>query len=291
MQKILFEGEAFDLRKTLESGQAFHWKDLGDGRFIVAGQESYAIFSQSAEGVVIDGDKTPVDMAYWRRYFDLDTDYRAIADKVAIDSVMRAATAFGEGIRIMNQPAFETIITFILSANNNVKRIQQSVHDMSKRYGAPLGVVEGDGVFAFPTPQDLAVSPEELRTHCGTGYRDAYIVNTARILAEDADWERRFCLMDDRELHQALKVLPGVGPKVADCIMLFAFGRGAVFPVDVWIRRVMEALYMKEPSTPSAIVGKAQSLFGDVAGYAQQYLFYYGRTKGNAIVTERSEKN
>lgn len=199
-------------------------------------------------------------------------------EELAQDEVMKDATDYGKGIRILNQDKFETIISFIISANNQIPRIQKAIEKISEMYGDYLGEDENRKYYAFPSAQQLSLAkPEDLREFARVGFRDKRIVEASKLIASGQVDIEKISSMDLEDARKELQTLPGVGPKVADCILLFAFDRKESFPVDVWIKRVMEELYLKEVTPKSKIATRGREVFGKNAGFANQYLFYYGR--------------
>lgn len=280
-QLILFH-ESFDPKDIFTCGQCFNFYEEDDGSFT-------AVFLGKIINLKKEGDKTIIDNVsldefyeIFYDYFDLGTNYQAIKDDISKDETLKKATEYGGGIRILNQEFFETLISFIISANNQIPRIKKAVRIISKMYGDYIGEYRGRDYYSFPTAKALSKArPEDLREFARVGFRDKRIVETANIVNDgffdfDEDIKK-----DSKDLRKKLQELPGVGPKVADCIMLFAFHKRETFPVDVWIKRVMEALFIKEEVPKKQISAYADKFFGEYAGYVQQYLFYYGRE--NAI--------
>ena len=190
--------------------------------------------------------------------------------------------SYGDGIRLLNQDLWETIISFIISANNNIPRIKGIIERISKRYGDKI---DWNGVeyYTFPTPEQLSkASVEDLR-NLGLGFRDVRVYETTqKILNKEIDLEKLHQEKDTEKVREELLTLPGVGPKVADCILLFStLKRLTVFPIDVWVRRVMNDLYIhnekEEKVDKKLIMNVANEKFGDLCGIAQQYLFYWKR--------------
>ena len=194
---------------------------------------------------------------------------------------MKEAISFGEGIRILNQDLWECIISFIISANNNIPRIKGIIERISKNYGRKIEF-EGKEYYLFPTPEELSkASKEDLRA-LGTGFRDIRIYNTTKKIFEDKEYLSRIeNLSSTDEMREELLKLDGVGPKVADCILLFSLKRFDVFPIDVWVRRVMNDLYIhaqdEDKINKKEILKIANDKFGSLSGLAQQYLFYWKR--------------
>ena len=215
-------------------------------------------------------------------YFDLGTSYEEIKEKLAaIDEYLKQSTEYGKGIRILKQDLWETIISFIISANNNIPRIKGIIERISKRYGEKI-TYNGEDYYSFPDIESLSkASVEDLR-NLGLGFRDKRIYETTKMLMDGTiTLEELECEEDTDKLRDKLMSLSGVGGKVADCIMLFSLKRFDVFPVDVWVRRVMNELYINEEDENKVSKGLLQNLakekFGELAGLAQQYLFYQRR--------------
>ncbi len=216
-------------------------------------------------------------------YFDLNRNYEQIKDKLSkIDENMQKSISYGKGIRILNQDLWETIISFIISANNNIPRIKGIIDRMSERYGKKI-IFEGKEYYTFPTIDELSkASVEDLRA-LGLGFRDVRVYETTKIIKnKEVDLEQLKNEKDFNKVRNTLITLPGVGPKVADCILLFStLKRWEAFPIDVWVRRVMNELYIKNPDETKVkkeeIEKIAYEKFGNLAGIAQQYLFYWKR--------------
>ncbi len=184
---------------------------------------------------------------------------------------------FAPGIRILNQDRFECLISFIISQNNRIPMIKKVISNISKKYGKYIGSFEGEEYYAFPKAEELAAADESGLMECRTGFRAKYIMDAVyKVLHGEISLEGDD--MDTDSLRDMLMTIKGVGPKVADCVMMFSFGRCETFPTDVWVKRIMSELYFggKEASVKE-IHEKAEECFGEFAGYAQQYLFNYAR--------------
>lgn len=272
----------FEPEHIFECGQCFRWNREEDGSYTGVAYGRILNVKKSGDTVFFSWSGGEDDFqSLWRRYFDLERDYGEIRSRLAaLDSVMERAVAYGNGLRILNQEPWEVLVSFILSANNGVKRIQKTVEALSEAHGKEIGVYRGRKRYAFPEPEALAgLSPEAIRA-CGAGYRDIHVLKAARAVAENAGWLRRVCRLDTEEARRKLIALGGVGPKVSDCILLFSMEKLDTFPVDVWVRRIMEAYYLPPKSSPEAIARFADRHFGELKGIAQQYLFYYARSHG-----------
>ena len=211
-------------------------------------------------------------MLYWVPYFDLEYDYETMRAHLALDAVLSPAVACHSGLRILNQPVEETLFTFILSANNNIKRIQNSINSLCARFGAPVL-----GGYAFPTAEAFANAPIEALRQCGLGYRAQYIQQTAHRIIEGFDLPQ-LKQLPYKQAHAALMTLPGVGPKVADCVLLFACGHRCAFPIDTWIKKALLAYYPQLGGAKN-VQHAIMDLYGAHAGYAQQLLFMHMRTQ------------
>ena len=265
---IAFEyaSEYFNVRDTLECGQIFRYKHLGGEKYAVFSQDKYAELENIGDKVVV---KTQ-DKDYFWRFFDLDTDYAAKVKRIsAISPLMQEAASFGKGIRILNQDLTEMIFSFIISANNNIKRIQLIIERMCNALGR-----ETEFGRAFPTVEDMAAQTVEFYTGLGAGYRDKYLVETAcKLLSYDVT---KLSMLDSSAARKELLDFKGVGPKVADCILLFGLKRGDVFPVDTWLKKVYHS-YFEQGHKDGEISQFFCNLFGEDAGLCQQYLFYFQR--------------
>lgn len=270
--------EEFDPRDIFTCGQAFRWYEEKDGSFTFVTHGIVANAKKVGDEIILKGvDEKSFEEIFYD-YFDLSRDYKLVMEELAQDEVMKDATDYGKGIRILNQDKFETIISFIISANNQIPRIQKAIEKISEMYGDYLGEDENRKYYAFPSAQQLALAkPEDLREFARVGFRDKRIVEASKLIASGQVDIERISEMDLEDARKELQTLPGVGPKVADCILLFAFDRKESFPVDVWIKRVMEELYLKEVTPKSKIATRGREVFGKNAGFANQYLFYYGR--------------
>lgn len=284
MNTLIFKDEEwmnyFDPLQIFRCGQAFHWHREEDESITAVHGESWINVKKEDTTVCWQfSDKD--EEGKWLRYFDLNTDYSKIVQRVSKISLMQEAAQYGKGIRILRQEPFETIMTFILSANNHIPRIKKGVEDLSRIYGKEITPFRDRKLYAFPTVEEFEkISKEELREVIKVGYRDKAMVETCKKIASgDFDMEKTADLSTEK-LRKELLTLPGVGPKVADCILLFAYNRMEVFPVDVWIHRVMEDYFFNEKGSKKEIHRKSTEIFGKDAGYAQQYLFFYGRAFG-----------
>ena len=279
---IIKNQEEFELRDIFECGQCFRWNKQEDNRYIgvfgknvieVEQEEKTITFQGICEGNI----KEIVD-----NYFDLKRDYKKIQKKLSkVDVHLKTSIKYGKGIRILNQDLWETIISFIISANNNIPRIKGIIERLSRAYG---NVIEfkGNRFYTFPTAKELKdVSVEEYRK-LGLGFRDKRLYETTKkILKKEVDL-KKLEIMSTNDAREELLKLSGIGPKVADCILLFStLKRFDVFPIDVWVRRVMNDLYIHNEDetkvSKKEIERLAKEKYGELEGIAQQYLFYWRR--------------
>lgn len=280
---IINNCDTFELKDIFECGQCFRWNKKEDGSYI--GVVSNNVIKVSKKENIITFESVGKDdleelVTY---YFDLERDYGAIKEKLSkIDENMKKSIECGKGIRILNQDLWETIISFIISANNNIPRIKGIIDRISKAYGKEI-IFEDTKYYTFPTTEELSkASIEDLRK-LGLGFRDVRVYETTKIIRENkVDLIYLSKEKDFNKVRNILLTLPGVGPKVADCILLFSsLKRLEAFPIDVWVRRVMNELYIKDKDESKVKKEKIEKIayekFGDLAGIAQQYLFYWKR--------------
>jgi N-glycosylase/DNA lyase len=261
----------FNLALTLASGQVFHWLPQGGGYAGVIGTTPAYVEQQGARLLTTD------DPALVARYFALDHPLSAIYRSFPTDPAMTAALDFCRGMRIIRQPAWECLATFITSSMKQVSHIAQISHTLRLRYGQPLGP---RGPFAYPAPDRLAALREEDLRACALGYRARNLLKTARMIsAREVDLDAIRSLPDDQARAELCR-LAGVGEKVANCVLLFAYERVRAFPIDVWIERVLRQHYLKgsRKITPAKMRDFSRTYFGEFGGYAQQYLFHHARS-------------
>lgn len=259
---------AFDAVHTFECGQCFRWNCNESGMYTGV-SEGRVCHIKDRE--IICNEK---DEEYWREYFVLDTDYDEIhKELVGMDANLSECIKYGSGIRILKQNVWEAIVSFIISANNNIPRIKKIIETLCRMYGDEISDGE-DIYYSFPTAERLAGLECEDLAPLRAGYRDKYILDAARKIAGGEVNLGAIAEMDDAAARKALMQIKGVGGKVADCIMLFSLGRYSVFPTDVWIKRILNNVYgVEDKEIQKFVVEK----YGKLAGFAQQYLFYYYR--------------
>ena len=280
---ILKNLSSFEPKHIFECGQCFRWDEENDGSYTgiiknnvinVKKVNNEVVFSSlgvdNLEKLVID-------------YFDLNRNYEEIKEKLSkVDEYLANSIKYGSGIRILNQDLWETIISFIISANNNIPRIKGIINRLSYEYGNKIEWKEKE-YYTFPTVESLSRATVEDLRKTGLGFRDVRVYETTKkILEKQVDLEKLHKEKDTQKVRDILLSLSGVGPKVADCILLFStLKRFDVFPIDVWVRRVMNDLYIKNKDESKVnkkeIERLAKEKYGALEGIAQQYLFYWKR--------------
>jgi len=262
----------FNLRATLESCQVFHWNPDGPGYCGLIGEAPVRVEQCGSALRVSRGAEALVTS-----YFALDHPLPEIYATFPHDPAMEAALGYCLGIRIIRQPLWECLATFITSAMKQVAHIRQMSHALRQRFGNPVAF----GLNSYPGPERIAEASESELRACGLGFRARNLLGAARIIAEGSvDLEGIRSLPDDAAMAELCR-LPGVGPKVANCVLLFAYERVRAFPIDVWIERVLRQTYFqrKRNVTAKRLREFTQSYFGPYGGYAQQYLFHHARNQ------------
>lgn len=283
MEKYILENqESFKLEDIFECGQCFRWNKQDDGSYVGVIKDAVIKVESQNNKIVFSGESEKDFKSVINYYFDLETNYSEYKNKLAkIDEYLSQSIEFGDGIRILKQDLWECIISFIISANNNIPRIKKIIERLSKTYGEKI-IFEGKEYYKFPTPESLGNATVQDLRDLGLGFRDKRIYNTTKmILEKQVDLEKIKKMENTNLMRDELLRLDGVGPKVADCILLFGLKRFDVFPIDVWVRRVMNDLYIhkedEEKVNKKELQKLAEEKFADLSGLAQQYLFYWRR--------------
>lgn len=278
-QYILENLESFELEHIFECGQCFRWNKQVNGSYIGVFKNNVLKVEKKQNRIIFTGICDGNIKEICEDYFSLNEDYKKIKKNLAkIDDNLKKSIEFGYGIRILHQDLWETLISFIISANNNIPRIKKIIERLSQKYGKKIEFEETE-YYTFPTPEELAkASVQDLR-NLGLGFRDVRVYETTKkVLNGEINLNKIEKEQDIKKIEKILLKIPGVGPKVADCIMLFALKKYQVFPIDVWVRRVMAELYFEnEEQKPQKIKQFAEQYLGNKAGLAQQYLFYWRR--------------
>lgn len=279
---VILEGVSdFDPKHIFECGQCFRWHKQEDESY--TGVAKGRVINVSRQGDIVRIKNTNLEEfnTIWYDYFDFGTNYTDIKNNLkSMDEYLDKATDFGWGIRILQQDGWEMLISFIISSNNRIPMIQRAIENLSRNFGKYIGKYEGKDYYAFPTPEELnKATIEEIRA-CQTGFRDKYIKSTTENVINNNEDVLLYRNLETEECLKELLKFNGVGPKVGDCIALFGMQKYDTFPVDVWVKRVMQEFYVEDDMSLPKIRKFAIDKFGDLSGFAQQYLFYYARELG-----------
>lgn len=273
---IIKDVKNFELSHIFDCGQCFRWNRQENGNYIGVAFGKVIEVEKKDEDVIIYNASEEDFENIWRDYFDLNRDYGALKESLSIDPLLKKAVEFGRGIRILKQDPFEMVISFIISANNRIPMIKRAINTISQKWGTPVQY-KGDTYYTFPDVNALKECTLEEIEACGVGFRGKYIKNTLDgILNKEINLEF-IKAQDDDNCHMQLQRLSGVGPKVADCIMLFSMEKYSAFPVDVWVKRAMQHFYLAPDISLKKIREFGRDTFGELSGFAQQYFFYYAR--------------
>ena len=280
---ILKNCKSFKVKDIFDCGQCFRWNEENDGSYTGIFGRNVLNVKESGEDIVFEGICDGNIEEVCKNYFDLDRNYEEIKRNLSnVDENLKEAIKYGGGIRILNQDLWEMIISFIISANNNIPRIKGIIDRISAKYGHKIEF-RGKEFYTFPTVEELSKAYKQYFRDLGAGFRDKYIYETTLMINNKiVSLEELQSEKNTKKVREKLLTLCGVGPKVADCILLFSsLKRFDVFPIDVWVRRVMNDLYIHNEDEKK--VSKAQieeiaiEKFGELEGIAQQYLFYWKR--------------
>lgn len=274
---IILENIAdFEPEHIFDCGQCFRFNKTGENTYTgVAGNRALKI-SRDGNTVTLYDTSERDFYDFWYDYFDLSRDYGKIKNTLSKDPVMREAIKYGEGIRILRQDLWETIISFIISSSNNIPRIKGIIERFCQAFGEEIRYM-GETFYSFPSAERTAGLTAADLSVIRAGFRDKYILNAAKEIAEGGFSLDRLRSLPTAEAKNTLMTLSGVGNKVSDCILLFGLNRADAFPVDVWIKRIMEYCYFDGETPVGAISALAEEKFGSLGGYAQQYLFFWAR--------------
>ena len=284
--------DSFEPTHIFECGQCFRWNKENAGSYTGVVKSNVLNVKKEKDNIIITGMCENHIEELCKEYFDLETDYKEIKHKLSIiDENLKTSIEYGKGIRILKQDEWEALISFIISANNNIPRIKGIIERISQKYGKEI-IWKDKKYYTFPTPEELSEATIRDLRMLGLGFRDSRVYETTQmILNKKIDIYSLKNIHDVNIIREELLKFSGVGPKVADCIMLFSMKKYEVFPIDVWVKRVMTELYAEEieegVGNDALVVSKnisnkqilelAQNKFGRLAGLAQQYLFYWRR--------------
>ncbi|MGY0374423.1 DNA-3-methyladenine glycosylase family protein [Clostridium sp. JNZ J1-5] len=273
---IIKDVENFELTHIFDCGQCFRWEKQEDGNYIGVAFEKVIEVEKKDKDVIIYNCTEEDFENIWCNYFDLYRDYSTIKEVLHKDPILKSSIEFGKGIRILKQEPFEILISFIISANNRIPMIKRAINNISKKWGNQIEY-KNKTYYTFPKVEKLKNCTIEELEQCGTGFRAKYIKDTIdRILNSEINLNYIKNLEDDM-CHKELQNISGVGPKVADCVMLFSMGKYSAFPVDVWVKRAMQHFYLAPDVSLKKMRDFAREKFGEFSGFAQQYLFFYAR--------------
>ncbi|GEP65577.1 8-oxoguanine DNA glycosylase [Clostridium beijerinckii] len=289
---IIKELRNFKLKHIFECGQIFRFEEVAENDFIVIAFGRLIEVKEEGNDVIIYNSTKEDFQNIWLKYFDLDRDYSVIKDELSKDVLLKQSIEFGYGVRVLNQDPFEMLLSFIISARNNIPSIKKTVNKISNKWGKEI-IYKDKTYYAFPNIDEIKDATLEEIQETGASFRSKYIFDTIKnvynsksgkgnLKTNDANEYIKYDLdyiknLDDDECHNALQEFKGVGSKVADCIMLFSMEKTSAFPVDVWVKRAMIHFYGAEDASLNKIRIFGRNKFGKLAGFAQQYLFYYAR--------------
>ena len=277
---IIEKQKDFILSQTLECGQCFHFVKLDEEDYLISAKSRILHIAQKENRTIFYNTDEQTFDKVWKHYFDLERDYGKIKS-ILIEKDDRLTTAIEamSGVRILNQEFFETLISFIISQNKQIPHIKKIVADISAKYGDYAGEVKGVPMYTFPDVRKLAKAEVEDLKELKTGFRAPYIYDAVKCVGEGKISYDELIALDSEQGIEKMCQIKGVGNKVASCVSLFALGKRDSFPIDVWIKRIMEYLYFDGNDTSKDVIAAfAKERFGELGGYAQQYLFYYGKT-------------
>lgn len=274
---VVLEGvKNFNIKQVVECGQCFRWKKVTDSNYIGVAYGRVIEVVQEGDKVQILNTTEEDFKNIWQEYFDFNRDYSEVKDKLIDDELLKKSMEFGYGVRVLNQEPFEILISFIISARNSIPVISKTINNISKKYGTKLQY-KGEDYYTFPTIEQLSIATEDDIRETGASFRSKYIVDTVRRLKDGELSLEEIMALNDDKCHTKLQEFKGVGAKVADCVMLFSMKKTSAFPVDVWVKRAMIYFYDAKDSSLNKIRIFARDRFGELSGFAQQYLFYYSR--------------
>lgn len=277
--KVILEGvKNFNIKQILECGQCFRWEKVGELDYVGVAYGKVIEVIQEDDKVTILNTNEEDFKNIWLGYFDLERDYSMVKAGLANDEILSNSVEYGYGIRLLNQEPFEILISFIISARNSIPSIMKTIKKISERWGDPIEY-KGTTYYTFPTAEELKIAELEEIKETGASFRSKYILDTIERVNESKEGYdlKQIIELDADECHTALQNFKGVGAKVADCIMLFSMRKSSAFPVDVWVKRAMVYFYGAEDGSLNKIRIFARDKFGELSGFAQQYLFYYAR--------------
>lgn len=282
----------FNLKETLECGQCFHFNMIDENEYVLTAYGHMLHIRQDDKNLIFYDTDDRTYNELWREYFDIDRNYARIKEELlAKDDKLEEAISAMSGVRILNQEFFETLISFIISQNKQIPHIKKIVADISEKYGTYHGEVKGITMYTFPDVNALKAATVDDLKELKTGFRAPYIYDAVSRVYDKSISYDELAAMESQAGIQKMCEIKGVGNKVASCVSLFALGKRDSFPIDVWIKRIMEYLYFDKVDTSKEVIAEfARNQFGELGGYAQQYLFYYGKTVKMGVVESKKHK-
>jgi N-glycosylase/DNA lyase len=266
----------FELAHIFECGQCFRWDRQENGSYIGVAFGKVLEVEKRNDDVLLYNVTEEDFREIWADYFDLYRDYGTLKEVLSKDPLLKKSVEFGQGIRILNQEPFEMILSFIISSNNRIPMIKRGIKRISEKWGRRI-TYKGNEYFTFPQLDEIKDATLDELAACGIGFRAKYIKNTVESIYKNGTDINWICEQESEECHKELQKFTGVGPKVADCIMLFSMRKHSAFPVDVWVKRAMQHFYLAPDVSLPKIREFGIDKFGELSGFAQQYLFYYAR--------------
>jgi N-glycosylase/DNA lyase len=265
----------FELEISMDCGQIFGWEKQGSTYWGTVGAAAVRLSGRAGEIDFAAEGATAGDI---RRFLGLEEDLDGILKSITVDGFMEEVVSCVRGLRLLKQDPWHCLCSYILSANNRVDRIDKLVKEIARQYGRSYAI-DDRLVYRLPPSEDLSRCAETGLRACGVGFRAPYLLDAARMVAEGTIDFAAIDAMPYDDARELLKTIPGVGDKIADCVLLFAFSKYEAFPVDVWIRRAVEHVYFNSRTIKPEEVRKfGREHFGEYAGYAQEYIYYFART-------------
>lgn len=277
MEYITIDVKDFCLEQILECGQCFRFYKLDEMEYIIIAKNKILRAKQEEKRLILFCSEDEYHNI-WKEYFDMERDYGKI--KLILsqkDSYLKEAILEKHGVRLLKQEPWEMLISFIISQTKQIPHIKKLIEALSMSYGDYIGEYLGIKYYSFPTPKQLSQATENDLRELKVGFRASYILDAVRFVQEGLIDLKEINYIPYEEARKRLMSIKGVGNKIADCVLLFAYSKYEVFPTDVWVKRVMEYYYFKENTKMDKIQDFAKNYFGKYAGFAQQYLFYYAR--------------
>lgn len=266
----------FNLKHIFECGQCFRFNEIEKNTYLGIAKGNALCISQDSDSITLYETTEEDFKNIWYDYFDLGRDYGEIKKRLSVDPIMENAISYGDGIRILNQDLWETVISFIISASNNIPRIKGIIERFCTSFGKKINYM-GKTYYSFPDIDTVYKLSKEDLSVIRAGYRDKYIMDAAQKFQNGQINDGYIRSLTTPEAKKMLLTINGVGEKVCNCILLFGLQRVDSFPIDVWIKRIVEKLYFGEEQNIPTIAEFAKKHFGDIGGFAQQYLFFYAR--------------